>query len=64
MSTVTSSAVAPKVSSDQIPWNKHTHQRRTAADWVVDIIIAVLIVAVVAVVIYPLWFIVVASFSL
>ncbi|MBE5064599.1 carbohydrate ABC transporter permease [Bifidobacterium saeculare] len=63
MSTVASPAVAPKVSSDQIPWNKHTHQKRTVSDWIVDIVIALLVIAIVAVVVYPLWFIIVASFS-
>lgn len=58
-----SPSVAPKTSVDEIPWNKHMSQQRSISDWIVDIIIWVLIVAIVAVVIYPIWFIVVASFS-
>ena len=48
---------------NEIPFNKHMAQQKTVADWVVDILIAVILVAVVLVVIYPLWFIVIASFS-
>lgn len=58
-----SPSVAPKTSADEIPWNKHMHQQKSVGDWIVDIVIWVLIAATVAVVIYPLWFIVVASFS-
>lgn len=61
--TSVSPSVAPKTSVDEIPWNKHMSQQRSISDWIVDIIIWVLIVAIVAVVIYPIWFIVVASFS-
>lgn len=49
-----SPSVAPKTSVDEIPWNKHMSQQRSISDWIVDIIIWVLIVAIVAVVIYPI----------
>lgn len=58
-----SPSVAPKVGSGEVPWNKHVHQQRTISDWVAEIVIWVLVVAILAVVIYPLWFIVVASIS-
>jgi putative aldouronate transport system permease protein len=46
-----------------IPWNKHVHQHRKPSDWVIDIAIAVILVLVVFIVIYPIWFIIIASFS-
>lgn len=55
--------MAPKTDSSEIPWNKHVSQRRTVGDWIVDIVIVLLVVAVVFSVVYPLWFIIVASFS-
>jgi len=58
-----SPSVAPKTNADEIPWNKHMHQQKSVGDWIIDIVIWVLIAAIVAVVVYPLWFIVVASFS-
>lgn len=42
---------------------KRTLQHKSASDWAVDIIIAVLLIAIVIAVIYPLWFIIIASFS-
>ena len=38
-------------------------QKKQPADYVVDFLIGLLVVAVVIVVLYPLWFIVIASFS-
>lgn len=48
---------------ESIPWNKHVHQRRKPSDWAIDIIIALILVLVVFIVIYPIWFIIIASFS-
>lgn len=58
-------ATAAKVraESDAIPFNPKTRQKKTPSDWVVDIAIAALLVIVVALVVYPLWFIIIASFS-
>lgn len=47
----------------QIPLNKHKSQHKTVADWIVDSIIALFIIVVVIAVAYPLWFIIIASFS-
>ncbi|KAA8820216.1 carbohydrate ABC transporter permease [Bifidobacterium vespertilionis] len=58
-----SASPAPRVDSSEIPWNPKVHQRRTFSDWVVDIAIWVILTLVVFVVLYPLWFIVIASFS-
>lgn len=55
--------LAAKASSADIPWNPKVRQHKTPGDWVVDILIAAIIVAVVFVTIYPLWFVVIASFS-
>ncbi|KFI52674.1 carbohydrate ABC transporter permease [Bifidobacterium biavatii] len=60
-----SATVSPAVkkSGDEIPFNKHVAQHREPADWVADIVIWVLLALIVVVVIYPLWFVVIASFS-
>lgn len=42
---------------------RHSRQHRSPGDWAVDIGIWLLLAAIVAVVIYPLWFVVIASFS-
>lgn len=62
MSTTTVTP-APKTSGDEIPWNKHQHQHLTPGDWVASIIIYGLIALAVIAVLYPLWFVVIASFS-
>ena len=54
---------ATKTTADEIPWNPKVKQLKTPGDRVVDIVIALLIVAILFAVIYPLWFIVSASFS-
>ena len=54
--------VAAKRGRSDVPFNKHRGQSKTAGDWVVDIIIALILVVIVCVVIYPLWFIIIASF--
>ncbi|MBT1162027.1 MULTISPECIES: carbohydrate ABC transporter permease [Bifidobacterium] len=54
---------APKASSADIPWNKHVRQKQTVSDWIVNIVIAVLMVAVILAILYPLWFIIIASIS-
>lgn len=46
-----------------IPWNRKARQRKTVADRIVDIIIAILLIGIVAAIVYPMWFIVIASFS-
>ncbi|MGP9033697.1 carbohydrate ABC transporter permease [Glutamicibacter mysorens] len=61
-------APAPKVrprrpGAPKTPRTKRRIQQRTAGDWAVDIVLGVLIALILAAVIYPLWFIVVASFS-
>ncbi|MBT1160600.1 carbohydrate ABC transporter permease [Bifidobacterium sp. SO1] len=56
-------AMPAKLDGGQIPWNKHKMQTKGVSDWVVDIIMWVIIAAVIVAVIYPLWFIVIASFS-
>ncbi|MBM6699595.1 carbohydrate ABC transporter permease [Bifidobacterium pullorum subsp. saeculare] len=66
MSATTAGALAPKVAgsgSGDIPWNKHVRQKKTPGDWVVTIVIDVLLLLVVLAVLYPLWFVVIASFS-
>lgn len=62
MSTTTVTP-APKTSGDEIPWNKHQYQHLTPGDWVTSIIIYGLIALAVIAVLYPLWFVVIASFS-
>ncbi|WP_295908177.1 carbohydrate ABC transporter permease [uncultured Bifidobacterium sp.] len=54
---------APKADPGAIPWNKHTRQQQKPGDLAVDIVIALLLAATLLAVIYPLWFIVVASLS-
>ncbi|KFI44716.1 putative aldouronate transport system permease protein [Bifidobacterium bohemicum] len=61
--TTKSPAVSAKRVADAVPWNKHVHQRRNASDWVADILIWALIILIVLVVLYPLWFVVIASIS-
>jgi putative aldouronate transport system permease protein len=46
-----------------IRWNKHRRQAKTPGDWAVDIVIAIIVAAILVAIIYPLWFIVIASFS-
>lgn len=55
--------VAPKVSVDEIPFNPKLRMKKKPGDWVVDIILALIIVAIVFITLYPLWFVVIASFS-
>lgn len=60
-----SNSVAPaiKTANNEIPWNPKVRQKKQPSDYVVDFLIGLLVVAVVVVVLYPLWFIVIASFS-
>ncbi|MFT8356214.1 MAG: carbohydrate ABC transporter permease [Bifidobacterium aquikefiri] len=53
----------PSNKKEIIAWNRHRHQDKTASDWVVDAIIALVVVVVLVAIIYPLWFIIIASFS-
>ena len=61
MSATTTGAVARN--TNDIPWNKHVRQKKTPADWAVDFVIVLLLVFTVVAVLYPLWFVVIASFS-
>ncbi len=45
------------------PTNKHVHQKLTAGDAVADVVIFLILALVVVAIIYPLWFVLVASFS-
>lgn len=56
-------AGASKISSQDIPWNPKMRQKKSVGDWIVDIVIWIIIAAVVFAVVYPLWFVVIASFS-
>ena len=56
-------SLAPKASSDDIPWNPKVRQQRTFSDWITDIVIWVILALVVVAVIYPLWFVIIASVS-
>jgi putative aldouronate transport system permease protein len=55
--------LAAKRDGDEIPWNPKVHVHKSLADRFIDVFIALLVVLVIAVVLYPLWFIVIASFS-
>ncbi|KAA8815409.1 carbohydrate ABC transporter permease [Bifidobacterium callitrichos] len=65
MSAATSQgSVAPRLSGDEIPFNKHRRfKQQSVGDWIVDIIIALLVALIVLLILYPLWFIIIASFS-
>ena len=52
-----------KSAADAIPWNRHRPMRRTFSDWVVDIIIWVAVALTIVIVLYPLWFVIIASVS-
>ena len=56
-------AVAAKVSKDDIPFNPKVHYKKKVSDWVIDIIIWLLLALVVIAVLYPLWFVIISSFS-
>ena len=56
-------AVAAKVSKDDIPFNPKVHYKKKASDWMIDIIIWLLLAFVVIAVLYPLWFVIISSFS-
>ena len=58
-----SPAIAAKRGADEIPWNKHARPKKSPGDHAVDAVIWLLVAAVVVIVVYPLWFIIVASFS-
>lgn len=65
METAKKAEPARKISgsAEDIPWNKHVRQHKTVSDWIVDSIIVIIMVAIVLAVLYPLWFIVIASVS-
>lgn len=56
-------AATPKVSGDDIPFNPKVHYKKKSGDWVIDIVIWVLLALVVVAVLYPLWFVIISSFS-
>lgn len=60
---MSAATLSSKPTASDIPWNKHVRQKKTFGDWVTTIIINTLIVLVVVAVLYPLWFVVMASFS-
>ncbi|WP_415458055.1 carbohydrate ABC transporter permease [Bifidobacterium sp.] len=53
----------PSNKREIIAWNRHRRQDRTVSDWIVDSIIAIIVIAVIVAITYPLWFIIIASFS-
>ena len=55
--------IATKMEAESIPWNPKVHQKRSVSDWVVDIVMWVIIALVIIAVLYPLYFVVIASFS-
>lgn len=61
--SATTTMPAEKLDGSQIPWNKHKIQSKGVGDWIVDVIMWIILALVVLAVIYPLWFIVIASFS-
>lgn len=63
MSNANGAVVAAKVTKDDIPWNKHTRYKKRASDWVIDIIIWLLIALATFAVLYPIWFVIISSFS-
>ncbi|MBS5402107.1 MAG: carbohydrate ABC transporter permease [Bifidobacterium pullorum] len=56
-------AVAAKAGKDDIPFNPKVHYKKKASDWVIDVIIWLLLALVVIAVLYPLWFVIISSFS-
>lgn len=56
-------SVAGKIDAEEIPWNRKVRVHKNLSDTVVDICVALLVVVVILIVLYPLWFIVIASFS-
>ena len=57
-------SVAPRLSGGDVPFNKHRRfKQQSVGDWAVDIVIGLLVVVIVFAIIYPLWFIIIASFS-
>ena len=53
----------PSPMRTEIPENKHHAAHRTGGDWVIDIIIWLFVAFVVVAILYPLWFVVIASVS-
>ena len=62
--SIAQGSVAPRLSGGDVPFNKHRRfKQQSVGDWVVDIVIGLLVVVIVFAIIYPLWFIIIASFS-
>lgn len=55
--------MAGQTGSPDIPFNKHKMQERTVGDWITDIIIFAILIVCVLAVLYPIWFIIIASLS-
>lgn len=49
---------------NDIPWNKHVRQKQKPGDLAVSGIINVLLLLTIVAVLYPLWFVVIASFQI
>lgn len=52
-----------KLPADDMPLNPKVHEKKKISDHIVDFIIWLLLVFAVVIVLYPLWFIIIASFS-
>ncbi len=48
---------------EHTPMNKHVHQKLTIGDAIADIVIFLILALVIVAIIYPLWFVLIASFS-
>lgn len=56
-------SAVPKADPDAVLWNTRRAMKRSPGDWAVDIALGTLVLIVLAAVLYPLWFIIIASFS-
>lgn len=63
MATTAPTIASVKNGKDGVQFNKHYRLQKSVPDWIVDIVIWLLLALIVVIVIYPLWFILVASFS-
>ncbi|MCI2149416.1 MAG: carbohydrate ABC transporter permease, partial [Bifidobacterium crudilactis] len=57
------SVIPPKRSHRNASLNRPLKQKKTVSDRVVDAVIGLIIALIVVAILYPLWFIVIASFS-
>lgn len=56
-------AIEKNSGGSQIEWNKHQRQDKTLVDWIVDSVIVLIVAVILVAIIYPLWFVIIASFS-